>query len=255
MCPLLDPSLARSHVSTDADTVSLMTQNSDSRDLGLVIGESVQRARRSMKTEMTQEQLAARLRAGGVNWSRNVVANLESGRMSKVGVRDLLAVAAALEMSPLDLLAPRDAGDIEVVPGGTAWPAEVVRLWVSGAADTLHTAFNGQRHGEIYEEAAVELAREAMRAGSSLAGLRALLFTDGLTQVSALRTSVERLKTVIAGEAKRAGAGPESEGLDDAAQRVAEAMGDIERSNAIIADAMTSIERHASRSRGENGDD
>lgn len=161
-------------MSIAGDSVSSMTQTPDSAPLAEVIGRAVRDARRKRGEQWTQERLSEQLRAAGLDWSRNVVANLESGRLAKIDVRDLIAVALALGVTPLDLLAP-DTGsqkvpETEVWPG-TSFPPRVLRLWLMGADPLPWSLFNSWR-GEAEETLARKLAEDAFVEGASLRGLR-----------------------------------------------------------------------------------
>jgi transcriptional regulator with XRE-family HTH domain len=89
---------------------------------------------------LTQEDLAERMRDLGIDWQRVVVAKLESGRRSYLTVEELLAVCVILEISPTDLLVPRELKDDQpylVTPNATA-RATNAREWVRGS-DPLFT--------------------------------------------------------------------------------------------------------------------
>ena len=68
------------------------------------IGERVASARRGHRPPLTQEDLAER--SGGV-LSRSAVANIETGRQ-RVSLFQLYELAAALDVSPEELLAPAE---------------------------------------------------------------------------------------------------------------------------------------------------
>lgn len=72
------------------------------------LGQLIRRRRKQFK--WTQEKLAARL---GI--SRGSLANIETGRQ-KVLVHQLYSVAAALDMSPHDLLPTLEAAVVDVEP-------------------------------------------------------------------------------------------------------------------------------------------
>lgn len=152
-----------------------MTHEVSPVPLAEVIGRAVRDVRRSRGPHLTQERLAELLQQGGLDWSRNVIANLENGRLAKIDVRDVLAVARTLAVSPLDLLAPeRGEGDeplsIEVWRG-MGYPAEIVRLWLMGAVATPWDAHISPG-GQVEESLARQLAEAAFLKGSSLRDLR-----------------------------------------------------------------------------------
>ncbi|MEF9456045.1 helix-turn-helix transcriptional regulator [Mycobacteroides abscessus] len=74
------------------------------------IGKSVSSARG--EAMVSQEELARR-----VGWSRNGVANLETGRASNPRVSVLLKIAAALDVPPMRLLFPNVLLPVEILPG------------------------------------------------------------------------------------------------------------------------------------------
>jgi len=119
---------------------------------------------------MTQQRLADELAGAGLEWSRNVVANLESGRIARIDVREVVAIALVLGVSPLEILAPDDAGEIELGPG-RGLPAWAIRLWWMGAGPSPGKLMNDQR-GAAREQLARHLAEEAFAEGSSLFELR-----------------------------------------------------------------------------------
>lgn len=97
-----------------------------------LIGERVAALRRYRG--WTQQDLANALQAVGIDVERIVIAKLEGGRRSFVKVDELLALCVVLEISPTDMLVPRDLHDdryYRVVPKGTAQVANT-REWVRG---------------------------------------------------------------------------------------------------------------------------
>jgi transcriptional regulator with XRE-family HTH domain len=82
----------------------------------------------------TQQDLAEALQAVGIDVERIVIAKLESGRRSFVKVDELLALCVVLEISPTDMLVPRELHDdryYRVIPKGTAQVANS-RRWIAG---------------------------------------------------------------------------------------------------------------------------
>jgi transcriptional regulator with XRE-family HTH domain len=57
---------------------------------------------------LTQSQLAEAMQQLGVPWQRIIVAKIEGGRRDFLTVEELLALCIALEISPVDLLVPRE---------------------------------------------------------------------------------------------------------------------------------------------------
>lgn len=92
------------------------------------------------RREMTAEQLADRLRAVGVKWTRATVSKLETGLRQDVTLTEWLALARALDVAPIHLLTqPESAGttEAEATAPYHVTPVEVaamnrVREWVRG---------------------------------------------------------------------------------------------------------------------------
>ena len=81
---------------------------------------------------LTAAQLAEQMQAVGVDWNRNIVANLENGRRGSLGVDELFALAIVLEVAPVHLLVPLDdQAGIEVTRGRVE-EARRVRWWIRG---------------------------------------------------------------------------------------------------------------------------
>jgi transcriptional regulator with XRE-family HTH domain len=81
---------------------------------------------------MSMQQLADRTDELGMPIPQSVLANLESGRRETVSVAELLVLAAALDMSPLELMCPVGFDkQIEMLPGHAVDPL-IVRRWITG---------------------------------------------------------------------------------------------------------------------------
>jgi transcriptional regulator with XRE-family HTH domain len=110
-----------------------MTQNESTQEpVGPV--EVVARRMRELreKRRLSGARLAERMREAGIPWQRDTVANLENGRRASVGVDELLALAAVLEVAPTHLLVPlEDEQPYEITPGRVE-PSGTVRDWVRG---------------------------------------------------------------------------------------------------------------------------
>ena len=76
--------------------------------------------------KISAQQMADRCAQHGVPVHRSVIANLENGRRPVVSVAELLAFAAALEMPALELLVPRSATQVELLPGPPENPWKAV---------------------------------------------------------------------------------------------------------------------------------
>jgi transcriptional regulator with XRE-family HTH domain len=84
---------------------------------------------------LTARELAARCAAAGApHVTATVITNLETSRRPtrKVGLDELLVLAVALEVPPLELMIPMDAAEeLEVVPGTSLAGPEAVH-WIAG---------------------------------------------------------------------------------------------------------------------------
>ncbi|MGW7440613.1 helix-turn-helix transcriptional regulator [Streptomyces sp. NPDC054849] len=77
-------------------------------------------------------QLGEAVSKHGVRWDRFTVANLENGKRQSVSVQELLSLALALDVAPVNLLVPLDDRPYQVTPT-RAEPAGAVRAWIRGA--------------------------------------------------------------------------------------------------------------------------
>jgi transcriptional regulator with XRE-family HTH domain len=82
---------------------------------------------------LTAAQLAERLREVGLDWDRNVVANLETGRRASLDVSELLALALVLDVAPVHLLVPLDDDRPYQITPTRIEQSGPVRDWVRGA--------------------------------------------------------------------------------------------------------------------------
>ena len=107
------------------------------------IGGEVKRYRR--RRGMSAQDLADRLAAVGHEIKRSTLANLESGRRG-VSVADLLAIAAALDISPLLLAWPLESADsVEPLPDVQVSAWDGARWW---RGDSDSPTRHAQEHGE-----------------------------------------------------------------------------------------------------------
>jgi transcriptional regulator with XRE-family HTH domain len=84
--------------------------------------------------DMTQEELAEAMRSAGIPWQRITLAKFESGKRSYLTVDELLALCMVLEISPVDLIVPRELKPDQpyhVSPEATARATDV-REWARG---------------------------------------------------------------------------------------------------------------------------
>ncbi|MEU3945433.1 helix-turn-helix domain-containing protein [Streptomyces sp. NPDC029526] len=84
----------------------------------------------------TAADLGIRLSERGMKWDRFTVANLENGRRQNVTVVELLALAAVLDVAPVNLLVPLGSEPYQVTPDRTE-DADSVRAWVRGEQPLL----------------------------------------------------------------------------------------------------------------------
>lgn len=95
-----------------------------------VIAREIRRHRDRRK--MSAQQLADRTAELGMPIPRPVLANLESGRRDSVSAAELLILAAALDVAPMELICPVGYDDqIELLPGRTMDPLQASR-WFDG---------------------------------------------------------------------------------------------------------------------------
>lgn len=81
---------------------------------------------------MSAQQLADRTAELGMPIPRSVLANLESGRRETVSLAEILVLAAALGVSPMELMCPVGFDEkTEMLPGRIMDPREVMR-WFTG---------------------------------------------------------------------------------------------------------------------------
>ena len=109
-----------------------MSSKSAQQQPGEVLARRVKEARE--RRGWTQGQLAEQVRALGYTLERPVVNRIEQGgtRAGNVSVEDLLALAAALGLAPVNLLVPlEDEALYEVVPGVPV-AARLARAWIRG---------------------------------------------------------------------------------------------------------------------------
>lgn len=87
-------------------------------DLHSRIADAVKARRKEIG--ISAEQLSDKCARLGYPISRSTLANYESGRKRRLDIADLLIIATALDISPLELLFPGDlAAEVEILPGET----------------------------------------------------------------------------------------------------------------------------------------
>lgn len=84
---------------------------------------------------------------------RSVLANLESGRRESITVPEVLVIARALEVPPMDLLLPLGhAEQVEILPGVSLTPAAALD-WLAGRQPLLPAARWSSTSRRFYEHA------------------------------------------------------------------------------------------------------
>ncbi|UCZ89865.1 helix-turn-helix domain-containing protein [Gordonia sp. WA4-43] len=124
-----------------------------SEDLVSRVAGAIKRERERSTPKVTATQLAERTAALGLPISRSVISDLETGRKRSLDVGELIVLAAALRVPPMQLLYP-DLPDkhVDIVPGyGTesakaaAWFAGLTGLSRVPTDFTLTSAVNERR--------------------------------------------------------------------------------------------------------------
>jgi transcriptional regulator with XRE-family HTH domain len=120
-------------VKFDAYSV-LVTQDEDwSAEITRLVAREVRRYREQRRPKLSTQQLADRTAELGMPIPRSVLANLESGRRDSVSVAEVLVLAAALDVAPIDLICPVGFDKTtEMLPGREMDPL-VARRWFTGA--------------------------------------------------------------------------------------------------------------------------
>ncbi|MDJ0004797.1 helix-turn-helix transcriptional regulator [Rhodococcus fascians] len=113
-----------------------MTQSWAEQIVARVAGE-VRRLRGKDHSALSAAKLADRTEEIGYGISRSVVADLETGRKKSIDVPELLVLAAALGVSPAQLVFPDlPKGKVEVLPGLDQESHDALR-WFSGEAGLM----------------------------------------------------------------------------------------------------------------------
>lgn len=100
------------------------------------IGATVRRRRDELK--MSAQGLSDACAELGNPIARNSISNLENGRRSEVGIAELIVIAEALDMPPVELLfgASLMTGDAEYLPGKSTTGWEALRRFTGEVSDT-----------------------------------------------------------------------------------------------------------------------
>ena len=119
-------------------------------ELGLAgrVGSVIQVRRKEL--DLTAQQLAERTKSLGYPISRVAISKIEGNkRAGKFDVAELLVLAQALELPPLQLLFPDELDDdIELLPGQRA-PTFHAKAWFTGGAGPM---WPGQEVAELTEK-------------------------------------------------------------------------------------------------------
>jgi len=112
---------------------ALVTQDDDwPARVARLVAREVRRYRERRQPKMSAQQLADRTAELGMPIPRSVLANLESGRRETVTAAEVLVLAAALDVAPIDLLCPVGFDEqTEMLPGRMVDSREAVR-WFCG---------------------------------------------------------------------------------------------------------------------------
>lgn len=97
--------------------------------------------RRRDDQDISAQQLADTCTELGVSISRATLTDLENGRRATLSVAELLVIAKALDIGPLQLIAPVDRGRLELLPDQDMDPWSA-RRWITSEGtpqmDVLH---------------------------------------------------------------------------------------------------------------------
>jgi transcriptional regulator with XRE-family HTH domain len=144
---------------------ALVTQDDDwPARVARLVAREVRRYRERQRPKMSAQQLADRTAELGMPIPRSVLANLESGRRETVSAAEVIVLAAALNVAPIELICPAGFDQqIEMLPGRTIDPLSAMRwytgelkLETDGAATTLRQAARDEQSStylvEYHEE-------------------------------------------------------------------------------------------------------
>lgn len=98
---------------------ALVTQDDDwSARVARLVAREVRRYREKRQPRMSVQQLADRTAELGMPIPRSVLANLESGRRETVSAAEVVILAAALDIAPIELISPVGFDQqVEMLPG------------------------------------------------------------------------------------------------------------------------------------------
>ncbi len=112
---------------------ALVTQNDAwSARMARQVAREVRRYREMRRPRMSVQRLSDRTAELGMPIPRSVLANLESGRRDTVSVAEVLVLAAALDVAPIELICPVGFDkEAEMLPGRMMDPLYALR-WLTG---------------------------------------------------------------------------------------------------------------------------
>jgi transcriptional regulator with XRE-family HTH domain len=143
----------------DRQPDALAVERDWSRRIATTVGAQVKRLREQRDSRMSAKQLADTCEQLGYRVEQQVIANMENGRRTSVTIPDVMVLARALGVPPIELVFPLGHDEqTEVLPG------EVIDTW---QAVTWFTAENGGK-----PTTAVVLFRSYGRYLDRLRGLR-----------------------------------------------------------------------------------
>lgn len=159
--------------------------------------------------DISAQTLANRCAALGWPIKRSVLSNLEGGYREVITVPEVLTLAAALEISPLELLVPLGrAESVEVLPGNSVSTADAMR-WVVGDAPLPESKWDSSPNGRrvVVEsmdahQRAVEDWRSAVKQlrdlhGSALPSPNAAMIEFDARLTDAMQASIDHALTAI----------------------------------------------------------
>jgi transcriptional regulator with XRE-family HTH domain len=103
-----------------------VTQTDWPARIAATVASQVRLYRRERK--LSGQKLVDKMAELGLKFPRSVLANLETGRRETITVAELIILARALEVAPLELLIP--AGGAEMLPG-VLWSHQDASQWFS----------------------------------------------------------------------------------------------------------------------------
>jgi hypothetical protein len=183
-----------------------VTQDDWSAKVARQVAREVRRYRELQRPRMSVQKLADKTDELGMLIPRSVLANLESGRRDTVSVAEVLVLAAALNIAPIDLICPVGFDkQTEMLPGGMVDPLSAVR-WFTGewkldvrdGTWTMRTPGSGERSSanllKYHDELISQLHAQEVKA---LKAVRAVDDAVGEDANEAARAAARDYMTVV----------------------------------------------------------